>query len=436
VVNRLAIVIAVVVLGGCDYITGGFETNPFSGDPFPTTINSQTGALMTGFTVDGDNSMHTAVLDVMSPMNVIDRGAGTAVSVNDDIDFQMFGETVPFGPFDIERADFADNTLTTLHPCDGDGSNCTIGTPDNEATFDAIIGMPAFASDALRLHLAPDTSSGSDTIYVLPNVAGSESTRSYSCDADYPVPFTGGGTIVIGGTELAFINWRIAIQACMSFDPDPALLQSQRGTDALFVASTAIGTSILSLSAYQRYQLTHPTAADAATLPTGSVLLENETITGNVTTIPTMALVANSPTNPRAPCRQVWANHLLVAGDCQPGDDCPCIPDQDPNNGTFCAVPAEVELAPPAGFPVLIVDDANDTLQALRTELTPEQPEVDGILGTSALRQIELDVDFPDDRLLARCTDTNHAECFVRPEMPREQDRAQVQGCIGIGSGG
>jgi hypothetical protein len=431
VVKQLALV---VMLGGCDYITGGFTTNPFSGDPFPTTISSQTGALITGFTVDGDAAMHTAVLDVMSPLNVIDPGPDIQVTINDDIDFQMYGEHVPFGPFDLERADFADNTLATLHPCDG--AACSVGTPDNQQPFDAIIGMPAFVSDALRLHLAPDTSSGSDTIYVLPNVAGSESTRSYSCDADYPVPFRGGGTIVIGGTELSFINWRIAIQACLAFDPDPALLQTQRGTDALFVASTAIGTSILSASAYQRYQLTHPGAPDAATLPAGSLMLENETISGNLTTLPTMALVANSPTNPRAPCRQVWANHLLVNADCAPGDDCPCIPDQDPNNGTFCAVPAEVELAPPAGFPVLIVDDTNDTLQALRTELTPDQPEVDGILGTSALRQIELDVDYPDDRLLARCTDTNAAECFVRPELPREQDRAQVQGCIGIGSGG
>ena len=41
--------LALALLCGCDYITGGFETNPFSGDAFPTTINSQTGALLTGF---------------------------------------------------------------------------------------------------------------------------------------------------------------------------------------------------------------------------------------------------------------------------------------------------------------------------------------------------------------------------------------------------
>jgi len=428
VVKALAAIVALTA--GCDYITDGFTTNGFSGDPFPTLIASPTGALMTGFTVDGDTDMHTAVLDVMSPMNVIDRGPDAPVTVDDDATFQMYGVHQPFGPFDLQRANFADNTLTTLHPCDG--SPCVVGTPTSPQPFDAIIGMPAFVSDALRLHLGEDPAAGSDTIFVLPDVAGSEAARSYSCDADFPVPFRGGGTIIIGGTELSFTNWRIAIDACLSFDPDPNAPQSQRGTDALFVASTATGVSILGLSAYQRYQLTHPGAPDASTLPVSSVMLENETITGNLTTIPTMALVANSPTNPRAPCRQVWANHLLVQRDCAPGDDCPCIPDQDPNNGTFCAVPAVTELAPPTGFPVLIVDDGNDTLQALRTELTPDQPEVDGILGTSALRQIELDVDFPNDRLLARCTDPDLSVCEARPEMPREQDRTQVQGCLGL----
>ena len=414
---------------GCNYITDGFTTNGFSGDPFPTLIGSPTGALITGFTVDGDTDMHTAVLDVLSPMNVIDRGPDAPVTVDDDATFQMYGEHAPFGPFDLQRANFADNTLTTLHPCDG---TCAVGTPASPQPFDAIIGMPAFASDALRLHLGEDPAAGSDTVFVLPDVAGSEAARSYSCDADFPVPFRGGGTIIIGGTELAFTNWRIAIDACLSFEPDPNEPQSQRGTDALFVASTATGVSILGLSAYQRYQLTHPEAPDVSMLPASSVMLENETITGNLTTIPTMALVANSPTNPRAPCRQVWANHLLVQRDCLPTDDCPCIPDQDPNNGTFCAVPAEVELAPPSGFPILIVDDSNDTLQALRTELTPDQPEVDGILGTSALRQIELDVDFPNDRLLARCSEPDLSVCQARPEMPREQDRTQVQGCLGL----
>jgi len=420
----------IALLGGCDYITDSFVTNDFSGDLFPTTIPTQSGALVTGFTVDGDSDMHTAVLDVMSPMNVIDRGAATPVSIDDDATFQLYGQHVPFGPLDLQRAQFSDYALTTLHPCAGE--TCAVGTPTAPQPFDAIIGMPAFASDALRLHLAPDTTTGTDLIYILPDIAGSESSRSYSCDADFPVPFRGGGTIVIGGTELAFTNWRIAIDACLSPDPDPALLQSQRGTDALFVASTAIGISILGLSAYQRYQIDHPGTPDADTLPQDSVLLESETITGNRTTLPSMAFVANSPTNPRAPCRQVWASHLLVQRDCLPTDDCPCIPDQDPNNGTFCAVPADLELAPPNGFDVLIVDDDNDTLQALRTELRPDQPEVDGILGTSALRQIELDVDYANDRLLGRCTNPDPTVCVARPELPTEAQRTQDQGCLGL----
>jgi hypothetical protein len=425
-VVRWALVLA--SLGGCDYITDSFVTNDFSGDQFPTTIQTQSGALIVGLTDSDDNDMHNAVLDVMSPLNVIDRGASAAASIDDYATFQLYGQRAPFGPLDLERAQFSNQDLVTLHPCSTD--TCTVGTPDAPEAFDAIVGMPAFASDALRLHLAPDTTSGTDVMYILPNIAGSEGARSYSCDADFPLPFRGGGTIVIGGTELGFTNWRIAIDACMTPNPDPEALQSQRGTDALFVASTAIGISILGVSAYERYRIDHPDVPDIDALPMDSVLLESETITGYRTSLASMALVADSATNPRAPCRQVWASHLLVQHDCEPGDDCPCIPDQDPNNGTFCAVPAVVELNPPGGFDLLIVDDDNDTLQALRTELRPDQPEVDGILGTQALRTIELDIDYPNDRLLGRCTNLDPAVCVARPELVEETGRTQIQGCL------
>ena len=418
-------------LGACDYITSSFETNTFSGDPFPTLVQGQTGALVVGMTVDGDDTvLHTAVLDVMSPLNVLDEGASTPVSIDDEAGYTLLGETAPAGPFDIARAHFITQNLMTLHPCSGSGNTCTVGTPDAPQAFDAIIGMPSFGGDALQLDLAEDAASGSDTIYILPNIAGSETRLSYACNAVFPVPFRGGGTIIVGGTELAFTNWRIAMQACLSPDPDPALVQSQRGTDALFVVSTAIGTSILAESAYERYQLDHPEAPDSDTLPAATVLLEDGPITGHQTTLPTMAFVAISTTNQRAPCRQVWASHLLAQHDCTGSDDCPCNPATDPNDGTFCAVPADVELAPPDGFDILIVDDSNDTLQSLRTELEPDEPQVDGILGTQALRQIQLGIDYPDDRLVAKCANPDPSVCIARPEIAQEEDRTQVQGCL------
>ena len=76
---------------------------------------------------------------------------------------------------------------------------------------------------------------------------------------------------------------------------------------------------------------------------------------------------------------------------------------------------------------MLVVDDTEPTLQALRTELRPDQPEVDGILGTDVLRGAEIDVDYPHDRLLARCPGS---QCSARPSLAQVGDRCQINRCI------
>ncbi len=89
-------------------------------------------------------------------------------------------------------------------------------------------------------------------------------------------------------------------------------------------------------------------------------------------------------------------------------------------------MPAVVEVA--TAIDVLIVPDSDPSLQALRTELRPDQAEVDGILGTDAIRTLELDIDYPNDRVLARCT---AASCQTRPALALASDRTQVRGCLG-----
>ena len=176
------------------------------------------------------------------------------------------------------------------------------------------------------------------------------------------------------------------------------------------------------------------------------MLLPSGPITGKRTNIATLDFTGQSTSNPRSPCRQAYASRLMIEHNCLPGDDCPCIT-TDHDNGTYCGVPAIVELAPPAGFDVLIIDDNDPTLQALRTELRPDQPEVDGILGTSALRYVEVDLDQPNNRMLMRCQNVaDKSTCAMRPEIlneppkesflssdaQRETDhRTQIAGCIG-----
>ncbi|MGE5182589.1 MAG: hypothetical protein ACM31C_11025 [Acidobacteriota bacterium] len=422
----------VALLAGCSYVTDSFTTNDFSGDPFPFPIENAGGAIVIGVQPDGD-TVHTGVLDVMSPVTIVDHGPQAAPTI-DFPNVTLFGVRAATGELDLPRAKLIEPQLVTLHPCSG--PECDVGTDASPTAITSIVGMNAFASDALRLDLA------NGQIFILPDIAGDETARSYACDAVFPLPFRGGGTLLVGGTEVPFANWRIAIGACFAPDPNPSALQSARGADMLLVASTSIGTSLLAATSYQRYHdeqcpnTSVPCAIpDVATLPVASAFLPSGLVTGHLATIPSLALVGNSTSRPRAPCRQVYANHYLAVQNCDnPADPstCPCYNASDsPHTSAFCAAPATVELAPAAGLPMLVIDDADPTLQALRAELRPNQPEVDGVLGTSALQGLQLDLDYPHARLLGRCSDAS--VCSARPELTGDAaERTQVQGCLGL----
>jgi hypothetical protein len=411
-------------LAGCDYVTSSFVTNDFSGDAYPVEVDVTTGAIVIG--IDDGAATRTAVLDVLSPFTVFDDGPDTVPAIS-TADLTVLGARGPGGSLDLPRARLVDQQILALHPCSTD--TCVVGPATAPRAFDALIGMDAFSSDALRLDLAPGAT-GTDELFILPDIAGGETARTRSCDAVMPAPFRGGGTLLVGGTEVSFPNRRIALDVCLAPDPDEQLAQSARGADALFVLSTGIGISILDETAYARYAQVNPAAPALAGLPVATVDLPLGPTTGHVTTIepraaglPALALVAKSASFPRAACRQVYANHLLVARDCTPTEqDCPCSDDD-----LSCSAPAIVELSPTGGIPVLVVSDEDANLQALRTELRPDQPEVDGILGTSALRTLELDIDFAHDRLLGRCSDPS---CTTRPELSDGVYRPTVQHCL------
>jgi hypothetical protein len=384
------------------------------------------------------------VLDLLSPFTVIDQDPDTLPSVS-TVDITLLGKGLASdplgGPIDLStalpRARFIEAQLIALHPCAPNTPTCNVG-PTGSRPFAGILGADVLAGDAVRLRL------GDNQLFVLPDVGGSDRGRSLDCDAVFDSPYRGGGTLVIAGTELPFGNRRITLQACLGQGPDPdpgpgldampdGTAFRQQGSDALFVVSTSIGTSILDEAAYGRYRIAHPEAPEFTTLPPDSVYLPSGLVTGRRATIDRLALVATSTSNALAPCRQVYAHRLLTAfkltdPECTRDSsgnssfDCPCE-----NGDTSCAVPAILELTPPAGVDVLVVPDTEPTLQALRTELRPDQPEVDGLLGTDVLRTAEIDVDYPHDRLLARCPGGN---CNVRPQLAQSSDVCQINRCI------
>lgn len=474
------------VLGGCTLITDSFLTNDFSGDPFPTNVDTSTGAILVGIHPAGAaaDDIRDAVLDLMSPITVIDSGPMSRPAVTYG-ELLLLGAAEPGSPDRVVRARFPDAQLVALHPCpdtldngtadpsdDVPNPDCKVGIPDRPGepatarTFKGIVGADVLAGDDVRLRL------GDDRIFVLADVGGDDRGRGLACDAVFGSPYRGGGTLVISGTELPFGNRRITLQACLGPDPDPdpqiaiadpdhaydpvpdgrclreqsrkAIASSlqQRGSDALFVMSTGTGISILGAAAYGRYVLAHPEAPPLDSLPPGSVYLPSGPVSGYQATIDRIALVAASSSNGLAPCRQLYAHRLLSAlGPIDSAEFETCTDDQGlsrsaaefkfdspcKDGSSFCAVPSVLELTRPAGIPVLVVSDTEPTLQALRAELRPDQPEVDGILGTDALRGVELDIDYPHDRVLGRCPGSG---CVVRPPLAQTGDRCQINRCI------
>jgi hypothetical protein len=168
--------------------------------------------------------------------------------------------------------------VISLHPCQGDAT-CVVGPEAAPRDYTAIIGADALAGDAVRLRL------GFDQVLILADVAGGEVERTEACDAVFPSPYRGGGTLVIGGTELGFAGRRVTMQTCLGANPDPAIPQASRGADALMLISTGIGTSLLGESAYARYRLVRETALPLDELTLETVNLPSGPITGRRTTV-------------------------------------------------------------------------------------------------------------------------------------------------------
>jgi len=146
-------------------------------------------------------------------------------------------------------------------------------------------------------------------------------------------------------------------------------------------------------------------------LPTTTVYLASGAINGRAGTLRRLAL-AGEANDRRGPCTEVYANYMMAGDECTrrttiSEDDCPCT------SGRFCRAGAVIELT--TSVDVVVVDDLHPMLQALRNELRPDLAEADGILGVGALAGLTMDLDYPNSRMIARCSDP--ASCSVRPEV-------------------
>jgi hypothetical protein len=463
------------LVAGCDLLTDPFATNDFSGDPFAIPVDTSSGAVTLFARGEGVDE-GPALVDVMAPVSILDPRSPSAQPRIETRSIALLSS--------LDRTQRARLTgsLIELHPCDAGvddpaqrQDNCPVGGEGREQEISLTIGADLLAGDALRLELQQSR------LFLFPDIAGTNSDRSDACDAVFPEPFRGGGTLLIGGTEVPYLGRRLVLPACAApvevapLDPplpppdallprwagwaaaakaapapSPRAVPTQRGVDLLLVASTSIPETLLSEAAYRRYLLSVMPAdqvdAFLAGLPAGHVTLLSGEVSGRRATLPSLALVGKS--TERGACGDVYAHRYLTRDDnlnppamqpleeedkdgvistCQPGEiDCPC--DRLP-----CGAPSIVELAGTgaAQLNILVIADDTPILVGLRTELRPDEAEVDGVIGNEIFARLSFDIDYPNNRVLARCAGSiPDASCLARPELPNFDYGQRMTCCL------
>lgn len=417
---------------------------------FSVPIDTSGGGLQVQVSAGAGPTL-TASVDTFSPFTIIDRstpGEPAGEVKREVVNVAILAQNND-GEF-ATRARFTGVEALASHPCQNSPEDvvneaCLIGLSGNTRAIDAILGADVLSRNAVRIDFTADTMS------FFPDIAGDAGERGAMCDAVIGQPFQGGGTVVIGGAEVSIPARRIAIDGCFFVDPcdgteggdgcdafcgAPQPMGTQQGVASLFVISTGLAITIVNRTTYDRYRYMHelngtdplppdlgssPPAAEEATL-----YLPSGPIAGYRVTMTDLALVAES-SDERGPCDERYANDYLSRRSvCEtPGSvDCPCADGND-----FCRASAVAELSgATADFDVLVVSDNEQTLQALRNELRPESPEVSGILGVNALEALEIDIDYPNNRLLLRCSDSNG--CTIRPQVLSQSNLELTRDCL------
>jgi hypothetical protein len=403
-------------------------------DGFPIGFDVGSGAVMAGAAEGADGAQLPALIDTLSPVTVIDDfqpGDEDELPIRREIELRLFasGGTVP-------RAAFGGVGAFDLHPCERTDGPCQVGVDAAVRDIRVVVGADALGEAAVRFDFP------ANQLRFFPDIAGDDPTRTEACDAVFPGALAGGGTLRLGDSEIDFGARRVAIGACLAYDattPSPAV----RGTDTLFVIATGLPVSLISATAWERYRAVvgdDAVAPPADSLPAITVNTSSGAISGRLGSVNRVALLADGTgaSEERGPCQELYAHHVMIEGLCSEGDPndvcslCgdapgalgPCVcPDRD----DFCPVAASIELD--RSFPIAVIDDLEPLLQALRDELRPDLPDLDGLLAPSALGPLQLDVDYPNGRAVARCGDPS--SCVTRPQIGGQKSLSAVTACIG-----
>jgi hypothetical protein len=222
------------------------------------------------------------------------------------------------------------------------------------------------------------------------------------------------------------------------------------GAPLALLLATGVGPLILSRSAWVNRVVPQMNAADVPAETPGQLYLAAATapLAVSWTILPPSAHLAlvnqeSSAAADPGPCvelararRLEWVayrqslNHEVAA--------CVETCDTDPNDTQKAQNSAAyVEVGGVAGseIPVAILEDAEPLLQGLRSDVRPEGPELDGIIGAGVLARTRLEIDYRSSsmRAIFSCDDnSDRTQCFAGARCPRLPDHTQQHACFGL----
>jgi hypothetical protein len=217
---------------------------------------------------------------------------------------------------------------------------------------------------------------------------------------------------------------------------------SPGGADLALVLSTGVGPIVLGRAAWERVRV-RLGAADLMPLEDRPLLvaMAARPVPAQWTRLPRLALVnAEAPRElDPGPCAELGrarrlelvaisqAANATRAACALPCDRDPREPARAQNTAAYLELGDSLEVA--------IVDDVTPFLQAIRTEVRPAGPEVDGLLGAAALAgtRFEMDPFEGDTRAIFTCEAALAPErCRAVPRCARLPDSSQRRACFGL----
>ncbi len=412
------------------------------------------GALIGRLSVDGADQPSDVVIDTGSSITLFAGGAQGRPEF-DRRTFRLLGRSSsdPQGPV---RAVFRDvSTLTT--------SLGRLGRAASALAPGAVLGGDLLRSYSVDLDFA------APAMTLWPRLPAADGFLAAAGLAVLRFQLHGGGEIDALGEpdafgfrgSLGYPATRVVLRGCAApapFSPEqpraaccltgaasnrPNQVSAATGTNLALVLTTGVGPIVLGRSAWERVAAglppQTPTSEEPLLVPSVS-----DPIAARWMVLPRLALVdqeADTSLDP-GPCVELGRARRLEqvawAAVNEPGANAcvqPC--DSDPKiRGSAQNSAAYIELG--GMLTVAVIDDTAPLLQALRGDIRPEGPEIDGILGAAALAAVRLEIDYRSapGRAVFSCQQHSceagaaRQQCWAAGRCPRLRDADARRACF------